>query len=85
MAEVKAKEDEMNGLQPRKRRRCPGDVATYVDRSQETVVEGKMNLGVFWPQKLYESTKKKKLSKPVTYVHNGVKLKGIILPQSEAQ
>ena len=84
MDEVKQKEDEMNGLAIRKLHRGDGDgVSTKVDRAQETVVEGKMNLGVFWPCKVYEDIKNNRIAKPVHYAHNGVRLKGIILPQSE--
>lgn len=81
MDEVKTKEDEMNGLAPRSKRKKTD--AVKVDLAHEAVIEGKLNLGVFWPAKIYEDTKKKKNQKPVNYVHNGIKMKGIILPQSE--
>ena len=55
---VAAKEAEMNGELPRKRR-LSGEAQSTLTHIDETVIEGSMFLGVFWPKNIYEDLTKK--------------------------
>ena len=77
------KEAEMNGDLPRKKHRLSGEAQSTLTHIDETVIEGSMFLGVFWPKNIYEDLTKKRLQNPTTYTHNGQKLVGIVRPSSE--
>ena len=79
---VAAKEAEMNGELPRKRR-LSGEAQSTLTHIDETVIEGSMFLGVFWPKNIYEDQTKKRLQNPTTYTHNGQQIVGVVRPSSE--
>jgi hypothetical protein len=57
---VTAKEAEMNGDAPRRKHRLNGEAQSSLTHIDETVVEGRMGLGVFWQEKIYEDLTNKK-------------------------
>jgi hypothetical protein len=80
---VTAKEAEMNGDAPRRKHRLNGEAQSSLTHIDETVIEGSMFLGVFWPKHIYEDITKKRLQDPTTYTHNGQKIVGTVRPSSE--
>ena len=57
---VTAKKAEMNGDALRRKHRLNGEAQSSLTHIDETVIEGIMFLGVFWPKNIYEDITNKK-------------------------